>query len=95
MTTETMPPEPKQTKQQRLQPFVDVIAEYEAEQLAKAKAEIAAEDAAWAALPQAEKDRINAQKAAEAEELQRRIEAAEAAASDEDEEPEDDDEEEG
>ena len=40
------------------------IEAYEAELLAKAKAEIAAEDAAWAALPQAEKDRINAEREA-------------------------------
>ena len=40
------------------------IEAYEAELLAKAKAEIAAEDAAWAALPQAEKDRIDAEREA-------------------------------
>jgi isocitrate dehydrogenase kinase/phosphatase len=69
----------------------DVFAEYEAEQLANTKAKIAAEDAAWAALPQAEKDRINAAKEAAAEELQARIDAAEAAAGDDEDEDEDED----
>ena len=40
--------------------FADYIAELEA----RAKAEIAKEDAAWAALPQAEKDRILAEREA-------------------------------
>jgi hypothetical protein len=40
----------------------ELMAEEEAKLEAKAKVEIAAEDAAWAALPQAEKDRINAER---------------------------------
>ena len=42
----------------------DLMDEYEAEREARAKVEMAAEKAAWDALPQAEKDRINAQRAA-------------------------------
>jgi hypothetical protein len=42
----------------------DLMDEYEAEREARAKVEMAAEKAAWDALPQAEKDRINAQRQA-------------------------------
>ena len=42
----------------------DLMDEYEAEREARAKVEMAAEKAAWDALPQAEKDRINAQREA-------------------------------
>jgi hypothetical protein len=38
----------------------DIFAEEEARMAAEARAEIAREDAAWAALPQAERDRISA-----------------------------------
>jgi hypothetical protein len=44
--------------------MADVFAEYDAEQLEKARAEIAAEDAVWTALPQAERDRITAEREA-------------------------------
>lgn len=46
--------------------MADFMAEYEAELGAKGKAEIDKEDAAWAALPQAEKDRINAERSGQA-----------------------------
>jgi len=42
----------------------DLFAEDEAIRLAKVRREIEAEDAAWAALPQAEKDRIIAEREA-------------------------------
>lgn len=38
----------------------DIFAEEEARMAAEARAELAREDAAWAALPQAEQDRISA-----------------------------------
>lgn len=47
--------------------YVDIFAEYEAELLAKTQAEIAKENAEWAALPQAEKDRISAARQAKLE----------------------------
>lgn len=40
----------------------DIFAEEEAKRLAETRAEIAAEDAAWRALPQAERDRILAER---------------------------------
>lgn len=42
----------------------DPFAEYEAELLEQARKRIAAEDAAWEALPQSEKDRIMAEREA-------------------------------
>jgi hypothetical protein len=45
-----------------MQTLHELIAEEEAKLEAKANAEIAAERAAWEALPQAEKDRINAER---------------------------------
>lgn len=41
---------------------MDWLAEYEAELEVAAKAQIAIEDAAWAALPQVEKDRVVAER---------------------------------
>lgn len=40
----------------------DIFKDYEDERMAQVKVEIAAEDAAWDALPQAEKDQITAAK---------------------------------
>jgi len=40
----------------------DIFAEYEQERVEQVKVELAAEDAAWNALPQAERDRIIAEK---------------------------------
>jgi tagatose-1,6-bisphosphate aldolase non-catalytic subunit AgaZ/GatZ len=66
--------------------FDDLMREYEDEMAAKAKLELAAEKAAWDALPQAEKDRIIAEREA-------RLAAAAAAPEEEEEEEEDDDDE--
>lgn len=74
---------------QKFQTMDELFSEYEAERLAKAKAEQAAEDAAWLALPQAEKDRILAERQAKMDAR----EAAWAESPDEDEDDEDEEEE--
>lgn len=73
---------------QKFQTMDELFSEYEAERLAKGKAEQAAEDAAWLALPQAEKDRILAERQAKMDAL----EAAWAESPDEDEDDEDEEE---
>lgn len=67
----------------------ELFAEEEAKRLASEKAEIAKEDAAYHALPQAEKDRLQAERDA----YWARIAAAEEAATDEDEGEDEEDEE--
>lgn len=47
---------------QRTVDLSNIFKEYEDQALSKARAEIAVEDAAWNALPQAERDRINAER---------------------------------
>lgn len=64
----------------------DPFAEYEQELYEKGQAEIAQEKAAWAALPQSEKDRLNAEREA-------RLEAMWGEESDEDSEDDEDEEE--
>ena len=69
----------------------DLFNEEEERLLAEGRAEIAAEDAAWKALPQAERDRISAERQARLDALF----GAEDSDEDEDEEDEDEDEDEG
>ena len=71
----------------KMQTLDEMFAEEEATRLAKEKAASAAEDAAYHALPQAEKDRLQAERDA----FWERVAAAEEAATDE---PDEDDEEE-
>lgn len=66
----------------------DLFNEEEERLLAEGRAEIAAEDAAWQALPQAERDRINAEREAKNAKW-------DALLSDEEPEDEDEDEDEG
>lgn len=73
--------------------FFDVFAEEEERLLAKGKAEIAAEDAARAALPPEERARLDAEAERAAEELDARIRAAELAAEEEPDDEDEDDEE--
>jgi hypothetical protein len=68
----------------------DLFNEEEERLLAEGRAEIAAEDAAWQALPQAERDRINAEREAKNAEWDALLSDEEP----EDEEPEDEEEEE-
>lgn len=49
------------------EPIEDVFAEYERELEERGRAQLAAEDAAWNALPQGERDRINAERTARLE----------------------------
>lgn len=71
----------------QLKTLEELFAEEEAKRLASEKAQIAEEDATYHALPQAEKDRLQAKRDA----YWARIEAAEEAATDEDEDEEEDD----
>jgi uncharacterized protein (DUF2267 family) len=74
---------------EQLKTLEELFAEEEAKRLAAERAQIAEEDAAYHALPQAEKDRLQAKRDA----YWARIEAAEEAAAnepDEDEEEDDD-----
>jgi hypothetical protein len=68
----------------------ELFAGYEATAYAKAKAEIAAEQAAFDALPEAEKARIAAERDARAAAVADAIDADEAAAAEEDEDEDED-----
>lgn len=70
----------------------ELFARDEEERLAKTRAEMAAEKAAWDALPQEEKDRITAEREAKWEAFDAACEASEAEEDDEDEEENEDEE---
>jgi len=70
----------------KMQTLDELMAEDDAKREAQTKAEIAAEDAAYHALPQAEKDRIQAERDA----YWARLAAAEEAAPDNDEDEDED-----
>lgn len=71
----------------------EMFAPIEAERLAAAKAEIAAEKAAWDALPQSEKDRINAERDKRWEDFDAACQASDDEEEDSDDEEEDSDDE--
>lgn len=70
----------------------ELFAQDEDERLAATKAEMAAEKAAWDALPQEEKDRITAERESKWEAFEEACIASEAAEEEETEEEDEDDE---
>lgn len=65
--------------------FDELMREEEANAYERTKAEIAAEQAAWEALPQAERDRINSERTARLDAFFDAVVVAEAEESDDDE----------
>jgi hypothetical protein len=76
-----------------MQDLNDIFAAEEERLLAEGRAAIAAEDAAWNALPQAERDRILAEREAKWDALFRALDVEADEEDDEDAEEEDDDDE--